>query len=86
MSPLVVVCAAVGLMSAGYLIGRVRPMSRLDEWAWRQVDAVRLTGRRGTGWWVARVMLAPRELVAALAPLGQYLWQDRAARRGRKGS
>lgn len=69
MSPLVAVCAAIGLTAAGYLLGRVRPLSRLDAWAWRQVHAARLTGRRGVRWWAAQAVGVTQVLVVfAVAP------------------
>ena len=36
MNPLTTTAAALGLLAAGYTLGRIRPWDRLDTYVWRQ--------------------------------------------------
>lgn len=63
--------AIVAAFAAGYTARIVRPLDRIDTWAWEQ-DYRRgrelrdgTAGRRRSGWWVAQAVFAV-ELVAAL--------------------
>lgn len=37
MSALLLAAAAAGLLAAGYVLGRLRPLDRLDTWVWEQL-------------------------------------------------
>lgn len=74
MSPLTVTTAALGLLASGFALGYtarcVRPLHRIDNWAWDQDYQRRRdlrdnpTRRRQLGWWAAQVVFAVEMLTA----------------------
>lgn len=61
MSPLTAAGAALGLLAAGYTLGRLQPARRISDWAnWNKYDqAVR---RHSARWWAIWAVLSAENL------------------------
>ncbi|MFF7795578.1 hypothetical protein [Streptomyces sp. NPDC007991] len=66
MSLLTTAAAALGLLAAGYALGRYRPAHRLSDWAhWQKYD--RTMRRHSARWWVVYVLLSVENLTQVAA-------------------
>ncbi|CQR59255.1 hypothetical protein [Streptomyces leeuwenhoekii] len=66
MTPLAAAAAALGLVTAGYALGRYRPARRVSDWAnWAKYDqSIR---RHRARWWAIWAVLAAENLAWCLA-------------------
>jgi hypothetical protein len=77
-SPLTATAAALGLLAAGYALGRIRPARRASDWAnWQKYDQT--MRRHSTRWWAVFVVLSVENLVWLVAhPVqGWDAWKHR---------
>ncbi|WP_416520096.1 hypothetical protein [Streptomyces achromogenes] len=76
MSPLTATIAALGLLAAGYAVGRIRPWDRLDNYLWRKLTF-------GGTWTRSKPRMAAiaclHALVRPLVTAGilRQMWRDR---------
>jgi hypothetical protein len=78
MGPLTTTAAALGLLAAGYVLGRLRPARRASDWAnWKKYDQT--MRRHTTRWWAVFAVLSVENLVWLVAhPVqGWDAWKHR---------